>query len=169
MPLPDVDSLASLGGALNNYGVGVLDPTVDRDAAGANPAYADVAAMTHTIMRAWVRFTLNGTATPVLVAHDANWGNAITVQPTLARTTTGTYTSTWPVTVNDEIPSGAPGYVNPHTVNIRAGFANIRVGSAAFDVFVIPTSANVVTVKVFNTSGSLADPGSATDVDVWVM
>jgi hypothetical protein len=165
MTLPDIDTLPSVGGALFDYSP-QIDPTRDRAAAAANVAYADAVAQTHTIVRAWVRFTLNGAATPVLVAHDSVWGNAIGVAPTFTRTSAGIYTVTWPATVVDEIPNGAPGYQASHTINFRAALGNVRAVATAFDIFCAPTSANVVTVRIFNVAGSAADPGSATDVDV---
>jgi hypothetical protein len=168
MTLPDVDTLNTYGGGLFDYAP-VVDPTRDRPASGANQAYESVAAMTHTNWRSWVRFTLNGSATPVLVAHDANWGNAIGVAPTFTRTSAGIYTVTWPATVNDEIPNGVPGFSTGHTVNFRASTGNVRAVATPFDIFCTPTSANIVTVRIFNAAGSAADPGSATDCDVWTM
>jgi len=160
------DTLASYGGGLNDYSP-VVDPTVDRPAAGANAAFAATAGMTHTCGRAWVRFTWNG-STLTLVAHDAMWGNTVSVQPVLAHTGTGIVTVTWPTTVQDEIQSGQPGYTGPLPLNLRAGHANCR-STTAFQRNVNVTSANVATLYVFNAGGSPADPGSATDFDVFVM
>jgi hypothetical protein len=167
--LPDIATLASYGGALNDYSP-VIDPTVERSAAGANPAYNDVAAMTATSIRAWVRLTLNGSAVPALVAHNSNWGNAAGVAPTFTRSTGGIYTITWPATVYDAIPSVNPGATPAgHTLNLRAGWTNLRIVATAYDTFLTITAANVATLSVFNTSGSAADPGVATDVDVYVI
>ncbi len=167
-PLPDIDSLASVGGSLQDYSA-VKDPTVERPASGANTAYYDAVAATNTVPRAWARITLNGSATPILVAHAATWGNALAVAPTPARSTNGLYTVTWPATVNDEIPPTSPGGgSNPHTVNLRWGNANVR-GATIFQSQVDITSANVATLRISPaTSGTLTDPGSATDVDVVV-
>ena len=118
MTLPDIDDIDVFGGALYDYSA-VIDPTTDRPAAGANPAYCDIAALTHTALRAWVRFTLNGTATPVLVAHDSNWGNSPSVAPTFTRTSAGLYTITWPTVVYDEIPVGRPGCFWPLSQPLR--------------------------------------------------
>jgi hypothetical protein len=161
------DALSSYGGGLYDYSP-VIDPTRDRPAAGANAGYAAAAGMTHTAVRAWVRMTLNGTATPVLVAHDAIWGNAVGVAPVLARTGVGVETITWPANVQDEIPVGVPGYTGPLPLNLRSGFGNAR-GATLFTVTVTMTSANVATVRIWNSSGAAADPGSATDVDVFVL
>lgn len=161
------DALPTYGGALNDYSP-VVDPTTDRPAAGANASYAAVAGMTHTAIRAWARFTWNAT-TVTLVAHDALWGNTLSVAPVVAHTGTGIVTVTWPTTVQDEIPVGAPGYTGPLPLNLRAGFGNLRVVATAFDVFVTPTSANVATVKLFNVAGTIADTGVATDLDVFMI
>jgi hypothetical protein len=161
------DALATYGGALYDYSP-VIDPTRDRPAAGANAAYAAIAGATHTVPRAWVRMTLNGTATPILVAHDAIWGNTISVAPVLARTGVGVETITWPANDQDEIPIGFPGYTGPLPLNLRAGWGNAR-GATLFFVTVTPTAANVFTVRIWNSSGTAADPGSATDVDVYAL
>lgn len=160
------DSLASYGGALTDYSP-VIDPTTDRPAAGANAAYSAAAGMTHTGIRAWAEFTWNG-STLTLVAHDAMWGNTLAVAPALAHTATGTATITWPTTVQDEIPSGSPGYTGPLPLNLRAGFANVR-GATAFQHGVSISSANVATLNLFNASGSAADPGASTTIDVFVL
>ena len=168
-PLPDVDSFASVGGALFNYGIGPIDTSTDRDAAGANVAYWDATAMTATCVRAWARFTLNGTATPALVAHNSVWGNAVGVQPVGAYSgSTGVFTITWPVNVSDGIPNGLPGYIGPHTLNFRDGWANV-IGATYFGRQVSITSANVATLYVFNSGGAAANPGSATDFTVYVI
>lgn len=160
------DSLASYGGALNDYSP-VVDPTTDRPAAGANPAYAATAGMTHTAIRAWARVTWNGTSL-TLVSHDAIWGNSLAVAPTPAHSATGVATITWPANVQDEIQTGSPGYTGPLPLNLRAGFANNR-GTTSFGKNVDITSANVATLRVFTVGTStLADPGSATDFDVFV-
>lgn len=162
------DALATYGGQLFDYSA-VIDPTRDRPASGANAAYAAVAGMTHTAIRAWVSMTVNGTATPTLIAHDARWGNALAVQPTLARSSPGIYTVTWPANVSDEIPIGYPGYTGPTPTALRGGWANLRIVATAFDLFVAATSANVATVTCFNVSGSAADPGVTTGIDVFMI
>lgn len=160
------DALSSYGGALNDYSP-VVDPTTDRPAAGANAAYSATAGLTHTGTRAWARFTWNGTSV-TLVAHDALWGNTLAVAPTPAHTGTGVMTMTWPANVQDEIPSGAPGYTGPTPLNLRAGWVNAR-GATSFQRNLDVTSANVATVHLFNAAGTAADPGGATDFDVFVI
>lgn len=161
------DALSTYGGGLFDYSP-VIDATRDRPAAGANAAYAAVAGLTHTGTRAWARFTLNGTATPALVAHDAMWGNTIALAPVLARTGVGVVTITWPANVQDEIPIGTPGYTGPTPLNLRAGWANAR-GAVAYQRNLDITSANVATLHVFNAAGTIADTAAATDFDVYVL
>lgn len=173
MTLPDVDSLATLGGALNDYSP-VIDVTTDRAAAAANQAYADTAAMTHTAPRAWARMTLNGSAAPALVAHDEHWNNTFNAAPTFARTAGGTYTVTQPATIIDEIPAGLPGYnAAGHLLHLRFAWANDRGGATLYTAKAVPTSANVVTVYFFVFvisigTWTLQDPGGAVDVDVFM-
>jgi hypothetical protein len=170
--LPGVASLASYGAALNDYS-SPKDATTDRSAAAVNPAFGDVAAMTHTAPRAWVRFKLNGSSAPTLPvsnAHDEMWNNGNNAAPVPARTNTGIYTVTFPGTVFDEIPLGAPG-ANPsgYPVNLRTSWGNLELGSTTnYDVKTTVTSANVITVKIFTIGTStLVDPNDGTIVGVF--
>ncbi len=161
MTLPDVDTNATYAGSLFDYSAPV-DPTTDRPAAGANPAYANVAMSTHTIARCWTRFSPQGTGTPILAAAgvqcDAVWFTATPTLPVVARSGVGIYTVTWPTTVQDEIPPGYPGAAaSNHNVNLRASKTNVE-GNALWFPQSQPTSANVLTVWIFNTSFALADP-----------
>lgn len=168
MTLPDIDDLDSLGGALQDLSP-VTDPSTDRSATGANPAYTDTAAMTATAIRAWVSLSINGT-TPTLVAHNSVWGNSLAVQPTLAYTSsTGIFSITWPAIVADAIPNGLPGYnAAGHTLNLRDGWANAQ--SVTFwHTQILIHAANVAYLYLFNSSGSLANPGSATTFGVFVI
>jgi len=168
MPSFTGDSLAGYGGALRDYSP-VIDPTTDRPAAGANAGYSATAELTLTGTRAWCQFTVNGSAAPVLVAHAALWGNGVSVQPTLSRTSAGIYVVTWPVNVQNQITIGQLGYTGPLPLALRAGWANLRVVATAFDLFVNMTAANVATVSCFNVAGTLADPGVATGIDVFTI
>jgi len=123
MTLPAKDSLATYGGALRNYLGGVTDPTTDRDAGAMNRALTSLAGSTHTIARAYVRFRLNGAQAPLLMEHDAVWGESPDVAPILAHIAVGQIRVTWPPSVFDELG-------DPHVVIIRAGWAQIRTPSA---------------------------------------
>lgn len=172
MPLPDVDSLATAGGPLLEYSP-IEDSTTDRPAAGSNSAYQDATAATQTVARAWMTFSTHGTTVPILVSHGEVWaGGAGNAVPTVVRSTTGTYTLTYPATVNDEIPSTAPGYVGPHTVNFQSIVPNARGVSTsvipylAIGSVITPNSA-VVQVWGMGASPTLADTTGQT-IDVWI-
>jgi len=159
MPLPDIDDYnATFGGSKVNYAP-VEDVTTDEDAAVRNAYVADVAMMTPTAIRGWVRFTAQATTGAMLVvAHNANWGTGAGVAPVLARTGVGIFTITVPATVTD--PLG-----NTHTVNLRDAWVNAR-GAATF-LFrdAVVTSANVITVYVGSAAGSPFD-AAGTDFGV---
>lgn len=151
MTAPDIDSLATYGGALNNYAP-VTDPTTDRDAAAANQAYASAAAMTHTSRRCWARFvgaaSTGALALQVTNGHDSHWGSASGVKPTFVRTSAGIVVLTWPATVTDEI-----GVV--HTLNLRWARCANEDADGFFRAKV--TSPNVVTVTMSTTAAAASD------------
>lgn len=149
MSLPDVSSLATYGGALLDYDA-VVDPTTDRAAASANKAYADAAAATVTVPRVVAQFTAAATTGAMaLVSHIECWTEGGAAAPALARSGTGTFTITYPATVNDSL-----GVV--HTVNLRYVWASCTSATVAYNVNVT-CAANVITVYVFNTSDALND------------
>lgn len=161
--LPDVDSLATYGGALSDYD-SVDDSTVDEAALYRNRWAANVAGMTQTACRAWCAFVGNaGSPTfPASSIHGAVWGATTAVRPTLARTATGVYTLTWPVTVEDYLGV-------EHTLKLRRAWVNNEVlaGNFRFCQATV-TAANVVTVYVFG-SGGAADNGAGYTFCVWVI
>ena len=173
--LPGVASLSTYGGAKNDLSAPV-DSTTDRSANGVNPAYADIAAMSHCAVRAFVRFQPNGTSAPTLPAtnpYDSVWNaNASNAAPVVARSTTGTYTITQPSTVFDEIPAGQPG-ASPSGIalNLRTAWTNIELGSTTnYEARAAVTSPNVVTVKIFTVGTStLVDPNDGTIVAVYAV
>lgn len=149
MTIPAIDSIDTFGGALNDYVLGVVDPTTDRPASGANQAYAGVAMMTHTAARCWATFVTAATTGAMTIAdHDAVWGTS--VAPTPARTSQGIFTLTWPATVADELD------VN-HSTNLRVGSLMSISGATALHVQVARTSATVITVRVYDTTFTLVD------------
>lgn len=168
MPLPDTDDAGVFGGAnlLDFGGQGPIDPTTDRGAAAVNPLVNDVACMTHTAIRAWVRFTPAGTGTPALVANDSLWAgskdinnNPLNTAPVVARTGVGLYVVNQPATVYDEIqPSGSPGYIGPHTLNLRAGWLPPVVSGGVFYVpYISVITGGVVGISIY-VGSTLTDP-----------
>lgn len=151
MTTPDVTDAAEYGlpdgGFKNGEGLAVVDPTTDQDAVAASAALNDTAQMTHTADRAWVRFTA-GTS-PAVVTHDAMWGSLSGVKPTPVHTGTGTWTLTWPVTVQDQLG-------NSHAVNLRKARVRVEGSTLAF-VQCSVTAPNVVTVYGFNTGFAAND------------
>src|SRR4051812_11244544 len=97
--LPNSASYSTYGGEKTDYQP-VEDPTTDRSADEVDEALADTSAMTRMIPRAFVTFQTNGT-TCTVVAHDAVWGNDVSVAPTVTRIGLGAYDVTWPTTVTD--------------------------------------------------------------------
>ena len=149
--MPDVDSLATYGGAMANYAP-VEDPTTDRDATAANKAYASTAAMTHTATRLWCRFQTNTTTgTMILIAFDSTWGSALDGrQPALARAGTGLFTLTVPATIVDELGV-------THAIALRGGYGNCESASTPYFVSISTNGASQITVAVFNAAGALND------------
>ena len=158
--LPETTDIYELGGVLANAWP-VEDPTTDMDAGADNKSRSNVAMMSNTAIRGWVRFTsAASTVAMLLVAHNAVWGNGASVVPTLARTGVGIFTVTFPTTVLD--PLGVS-----HTVNIRAAWMNSRGGSSFFQGECIPTSANVATIYIATGAGVASD-AAGVDFDVFI-
>jgi hypothetical protein len=155
MTLPAVDSIDTYGGELNEVAA-VTDPTTDRPATGANQAYASVAEMTHTAIRAWRALVGHATTPtdPTTSVHDAVWGSDNSLKPTIARSGAGVYTITWAATVDDELGE-------EHTVSLRRAWANVE-GTTAYVALATVTSANVVTVRVFDMAGAANDAVGST-------
>lgn len=153
--LPEIDSLATYGGAKQNYSQ-VENPLTDMDALQWNIAATSMAAATHTVTRGWVRFTTSATV-PALIAHDAVWGNGSSVTPVVARTGAGVFTLTFPTTVTDE-------NLVTHPVNIRGAWGDLRGNTFANAARRDVTSPNVITVYTA-ASGSANDiAGSTIDI-----
>jgi len=156
MTTPDIDAIATYGGALNNYSP-IVDPTTDRDAAMVNKALCSTAAMTQTAVRAWVRFLTHAT-TPTLASSnicDGLWPNILGNRPAPTRSGTGTFLLTWPSSLNDELGVS-------HTLNFRAAAAFVENTTLNGFVLAKPTAANVITVYTFNTSFAANDLAGTT-------
>lgn len=172
--LPSVASVTTYGGVLKNYSA-VSDSTTDRPDAGVNPAYSDIAAMTHTAIRAFTRFTPAGTGTPTLPAsnaHDEVWNNGQNAAPVPARSGVGIYTVTHPATVQDEIPAGQPGATSGgFALNLRVAWCNVEPGASTnYEARAVVTSPNVITIKIFTVGTStLVDPNDGTTIGVFAL
>jgi hypothetical protein len=168
--LPKRAAVADYGGLLNDYSP-VVDSSTDRTAAGTNPAYTDVAAMTRTAIRTWAQLIVLAAGTaPTLVANWELWTNGNNAAPVVTRSSAGVLVLTYPVTVEDEIPATRPGFTGFVPVSFLGGFGNDRGGTTWNAIKVIPTSANVLTVYFWKFSGgvpTLGDPASDTTIDVF--
>lgn len=162
MKLPSVASLSDYGGVKQNFAE-VTDPVNDEDADDRNDYVGDVAGMTQTVARAWVRFVGNATTPtdPVSNVHGAVWGNLVGVKPAVTRTGTGVFLITWPTTTNDDVGTA-------HTTAIRGVQRPNLESSTLYHAQAVVTSANTVTVYIFNSGGSANDAvGVTINVAVW--
>lgn len=171
---PNVASLATYGGPLNDYSA-PRNSSTDRSASGTNPAYGDIAAMTHCGVRAYVRFVPHGTGSPTFAAssaRDEGWNNGNNVAPVIARSSTGLYTATYPSTVFDEIPSSFNGSTPAGiALNLRAAWVNLELGSTTnYDANARVSSPNVITVAIYTVGTStLVDPNDGTTLAVFAL
>lgn len=157
MTLPSKDSFATYGGVKFDF-IDVVDPTTDRSATEMNVALASLSMMTRTCPKAIIQ--IDGYASgPNVIYHESLWGNSSDLTPVVARTTTGTYTITWPSTVTDPLDED-------HSLSLKTGWGNCSL--AATIVSVAMTSTNVVTVTTSNAAGSLVDVGTSYRIDVFV-
>lgn len=160
LTLPDRDSLQTYGGALVNYSDAV-DPTTDEDAAYRNKYAANVAMMTHTVMRAFRSFLgTTGGATAIAdpstgAVHDALWGDAAANKPSATYVSTGTYDIVWPTSVTDELGTS-------HTLSIRRAWAEVESSDGVFKTASAKvTAAQKVRVYTYaSPSAGLAPAGS---------
>jgi hypothetical protein len=162
--LPDIDALATYGGALNNYAP-VEDPSTDEDAGYRNKYATNVAAATHTVCRAWCAFVGKASSPPddpSSNVHDSVWGNLLGVKPTVARTGPGVYTITWPTSVNDELGVA-------HTVNLRRCWPPNIEGATPYEATATVTSPNVVTVRTFTVGTSTPNDAVGATITVFVV
>lgn len=161
MALPGIASFDDYGGEKQDYSP-PEDVTTDRSAAEINPAFADVAAMTRMIPRAYVAFTADGGGPAcTIVDSDAVWGNATAVLPVLTYNGDGDYTVEWPSTIVDELG-------NTVSVNLRRGMAQTE--DLGFVGQVIRVSATEMRVMVYNANtGYMAawDPTGPITLTVW--
>lgn len=148
MPLPNASTIDTYGGQKADAWP-VEDPATTASAANWNDAISDVAGMTHTAVRARIRWTgatyTSGTMTMTIESRDAVWGNAETV--TVTQTAAGVYVLTYPSTITDALGvTRAVSFVDVASVKVassppRAWYADV-------------TSPNVVTIHTTDLAGS---------------
>lgn len=164
MTTPDVaDPTSSYGmptGGFSDYRESVTDPSTDWPAGnppgatgtggnGANQMIVDVAQMTHTSRRAWVRFQGHAT-TPVLLAHDAHWGSGDSTKPTVTHQGVGHYRVQWPTSITD--PLGTI-----RNINIRWANSTVEGATPYWKPQVDYTDAHTIEVYTFDATHVAAD------------
>lgn len=140
----------------------VFDPTTEMSAADDMRRSCDLAQLTRTGAKVWIRFETRGTnGTLTISARSTVWGDTNTYDPTTAtRTAAGIYTLTWPASFNDELSEA-------ETVSFVAGRANIA-DSGDFGFSNVVVSGNSATVYLANTAGAASDLTAGTLIDLWL-
>lgn len=151
MALPGKATLADTYGGPYANERPVEDSTTEVDAPFFNEMGADTAAATRTAVRAWVAFAgltyTAGDQSIAVVDHDAVWGGAIGVIPTIIQNPAGTYVITWPTTVDDELGE-------THTLDIQMPLQPTLITATLMDVRVSAFTANTITLKTFSAAGA---------------
>jgi hypothetical protein len=150
----------------------VRDPTTQAAAERYNRMAEDVAQGTRTAIRAEVSFLtsagVNGAISAGNVTHFSVWGSGSAQKPTVAKTGTGQYTLTWATTADD----GLVGVANMEAVAVTEnvvftmpiGAPNVRSAGARANILTI--ASNVVTVEVYDDTGTLSDLSGGVAVDL---
>lgn len=135
------DFNATYGGSKSDY-YPIEDSSTDRSAAEMNSVLSDTAAMTHTIVRAWIVFDAN---TLAVTFFDSVWGNAPGLYPTIYNGSTGVYGISFPATCTDLLG-------NTQTINFRTGIATVQTTDWNL-CQVTSVTANYITVWNWNGFG----------------
>ena len=150
MPLPDIDSTRNWGADAWENAEPIVEPTTELNADVAREMAADVAAMTHTVTRARVRFQCAALVTAPQPAtiwdHESVWGSLAPVAPVVSQTATGLYVLTWNETQTDELG-------NSHRLNCRFPSRPAIMGSLHGDALIVVFTANSITLQTFNSAG----------------
>lgn len=123
----------------------------------------DTAAMTRTSDRFTVSFATIAAAAPQAGVVSYNWthfGQGASYYPTIAKTTTGTYTLTYAASYVDGLGV---------TTTTSHGPAHGQVAGSTFGkVQCTTTSATVIAAYVLDAAGALTDIGGGAVVTVWI-
>lgn len=149
--LPDILSDSNCGLPKSNRTF-VVNPTTDVSYDEFESIAVGTMAMSHTAFRAHVYVDADAT-TPALLDHDAVWGGTAGVAPALARSSAGVYTLTWDSAYDDLNPT--PARQVSHSTNIR--FAHVSIAEATAGFIAYTFTANVLTVRTWNSSGTPTD------------
>jgi hypothetical protein len=144
--LPESISYSDVGGNKTDYSPAVNTNT-DRLGTEMDTALVNIAMMTRTVNRGWIRFSTDGYGVPTLTSWNACWRGNTSAQPVVARTGIGVLTATFATSVLDE-------QALSHTTNIQL----VQAASETIPlIFVSSASANVITIKTFDNSFAAKD------------
>lgn len=154
MALPNRDTASTYQAlAKQNYlAVPPSDILTDWDNPSLAVGICNIAGITLVVSRVVVQMTL-ATTTGGLILNNwyAVWKNCTPTLPTLNRISQGIFTITLPAAVSDEY-NASVGVVNNNAVNLQLGFGNLEspgsISSAS-----VSCSANIITIKTYNSSG----------------
>lgn len=123
----------------------VVDPTTEVSGDVFSEALADLAGLTRTGQRAWVTFlgvaySGSGTDSVAVLDHNAVWGGAALVKPTVTQSVVGVYVVTWPVSVVDALGV-------TRVLNIRYPHPPTTLAPTLCSARVIAKTSNTLTVK----------------------
>jgi hypothetical protein len=144
-------------------------PQTNQDQTLLSPCMVDVSCLGLTSFKCVTQFTVAAsTGAMVLNNYGALWLNATNTAPILARSTTGTYTITWPQMVSHEYTANlTPPVIDNIPVIFTFGFATITALQGGYVQPYVSVSGNVITVKLYDTAAALFDAvGSVINVGV---
>lgn len=163
---------------LENYGApfqdekAAEDPVSELAAAQYNRKACDTAQMTLAVGMTWFGFYPTTEAAPYTL--DANaavsvsgvWGNGSAQKPTIVKTATGIYEATWPTEFDDALVGVTNMEAVAETQQVAFTFTSgLNVaGPNDGHARVTEIASNVVTIKVYNASGSLSDLGGLAQI-----
>lgn len=151
---PDLPSTDTFGPSLVNFDP-VVDPQTDLDAASWNLLCAQVTAISQAAVKAWVHVTVTaGVAT--LESHGAVW-NQVGNPPTVTRNSAGSYTVSWPTSVNDFQATPEAHLPTFKTVMATVSTTPGTTATLLYDAYIAPAARSAV----LNTKTAA---GTATDV-----
>ncbi len=151
--------------------VAVGDPSTELAAAIDMRIHEDVAQMTRTCKRVYLKFTTTLTAATVAVTPHADgrtvWGSGASFDPTtLNKTATGVYLATYATEYEDALVGTTSDSVSEtETVDFRFGGGNCE-GSAFGHVQVTPLN-NTLTIRIFDAAGAPTDLGGVAVIEAW--
>ena len=152
MALPSVlDPEDSFGLPKENYGE-VRNPRTDFSATEYESMAVSVSMLSYTTPRAWVIVSGSATAGSLVKDHRALWGEASAVVPTCTATATGTYTITWPASVQDLNPTAS----SVTTTAVQLYTTMVTIHSTSGQATAIVSAANKVTVYTKTAAGTAA-------------